>query len=99
VEFVHRGVVEGFYGPPWSQADRLWMIERLGRWGMNRYVHAPKNDPLHRDRWREPYPAPLAREFAALLEHGAKHGVSAAFALSPGLSIRYSSNEDVAQTW
>lgn len=95
--FAHRGVVEGFYGRPWSQEDRLWMIERLGRWGMNRYVYAPKNDPLHRDRWREPYPEPQAREFAALLEHGAKHGVDVSFALSPGLSIRYSSNEDLAR--
>lgn len=96
MEFVHRGVVEGFYGPPWSQASRLWMIERLGRWGMNRYVYAPKNDPLHRDRWREPYPAVSVRDFAALLDHGAKHGVTVAFALSPGLSIRYSSAKDVA---
>ena len=95
MEFVHRGVVEGFYGPPWSHADRLWMIERLGRWGMNRYVYAPKNDPLHRDRWREPYPEETVAEFAQLLEHGAAHGVTVAFALSPGLSIRYSSKEDV----
>jgi hyaluronoglucosaminidase len=96
VEFIHRGVVEGFYGPPFSQDARLWLIERLGRWGMNRYVYAPKNDPLHRDRWREPYPETTLREFATLLEHGAKHGVSVAFALSPGLSIRYSEKADVA---
>lgn len=96
VTFVHRGVVEGFYGPPWSHDDRLWMVERMGRWGMNRYVHAPKNDPLHRDRWREPYPEPRMREFAALVEHGAKHGVEVAFAISPGLSIRYASNDDAA---
>ncbi len=73
------------------------MIERLGRWGMNRYVYAPKNDPLHRDRWREPYPEETVCEFAQLLEHGAAHGVTVAFALSPGLSIRYSSQEDVTQ--
>ena len=39
--FEHRGVVEGFYGPPWSHADRLWMLERMGAWGLNRYVYAP----------------------------------------------------------
>ena len=89
--------MEGFYGPPFSHADRLWMIERLGRWGMNRFVYAPKNDPLHRDRWREPYPEAQRREFAALVAHGEKHGVGVTFALSPGLSIRYSSDEDVAR--
>ena len=32
--FEHRGVVEGFYGPPWTHADRLWVIEQLGLLGM-----------------------------------------------------------------
>lgn len=95
--FTHRGVVEGFYGPPWSSADRLWMIERMGAWGMNRYVYAPKNDPLHRDRWRDPYHESRLREFAELVEHGAEHGVDVSFAVSPGLSIRYSSRDDVAR--
>ena len=53
--FIHRGVIEGFYGPPYVHADRLWLIERLGAWGMNRYVYAPKDDPLHRAEWRSPY--------------------------------------------
>jgi hyaluronoglucosaminidase len=96
VHFEHRGVVEGFYGAPWSHADRIWMIERLGRWGMNRYVYAPKNDPLHRDRWREPYPGETRREFAELVDCGAKCGVGVGFAISPGLSIRYASSEDRA---
>jgi hyaluronoglucosaminidase len=95
-DFVHRGVVEGFYGTPWPHEDRLWMLERLGRWGMNRYVHAPKDDPLHRQRWREPYPDEAMREFAALVECGMRHGVEVGFAVSPGLSIHYASAEDRA---
>ena len=63
--FVHRGVIEGFYGPPWSHADRLWLVERIGSWGMNRYVYAPKDDPLHRAEWRTPYSAERLDEFAA----------------------------------
>jgi hyaluronoglucosaminidase len=94
VPFKYRGVVEGFYGTPWSHADRLWMIERLGRWGMNRYVYAPKNDPLNRDRWREPYPDHTLREFEELVAWGGRHGVGVGFAISPGLSIRYGSRED-----
>ncbi len=92
--FLHRGVIEGFYGAPWSHADRLFVLERLGRFGMNRYVHAPKDDPLHRARWREPYPDAAMREFAELVERGGAGGVVAGFALSPGLSIEYSSRED-----
>jgi len=35
-KFAHRGVVEGYYGRAYTHADRLWLIEQMGRWGMNR---------------------------------------------------------------
>ena len=92
--FLHRGVIEGFYGEPWSHADRLWMIERLGSWGMNRYVYAPKNDPLHRGEWRTAYGEEALRDFAELIEAGARAGVEVGFAVSPGLSISYASIAD-----
>jgi hyaluronoglucosaminidase len=96
-EFEHRGVVEGFYGPPWTHADRLWVIEQLGLLGMNTYVYAPKHDALHRARWREAYSAQALRRFAELVELGAQRGVRAGFALSPGLEIRYSDATDRAR--
>ena len=92
--FRHRGVIEGFYGPPWSHRDRIWLIERMGGWGMNRYLYAPKDDPLHLARWRDPYPAGTLREFADLIESGVRVGVKVGFAVSPGHSIRYASAED-----
>ncbi len=36
--FGLRGVVEGFYGAPWSPEERLALVERMGAWGMNRYL-------------------------------------------------------------
>jgi hyaluronoglucosaminidase len=95
--FRYRGVIEGYYGPPWPHEDRLWMVERMGAWGMNLYVYAPKNDPLHRERWREPYPETEIEQFRELVERGITAGVEVGFALSPGLSIRYSSAEDRAR--
>lgn len=94
-EFVHRGVIEGFYGSPYAHVDRLWLIERLGAWGMNRYVYAPKDDPLHRARWREPYDADAVRQFAELVECGQRVGVEVGFAISPGLTIEYASADDL----
>ncbi|MGH0037418.1 MAG: protein O-GlcNAcase [Myxococcota bacterium] len=94
--FPHRGVVEGFYGPPWSHADRLWLLEHMGRWGLNRYLHAPKDDPRPRAQWRDAYPAEAMGEFRQLVERGGSAGVDAGFAVSPGLSIQYSSADDVA---
>lgn len=94
-EFTHRGIIEGFYGPPYSHADRLWLIERLGAWSMNRYVYAPKDDPLHRAQWRTPYEADVLREFAELIERGRAVGVEVGFAVSPGLTIEYAVADDV----
>ena len=93
--FQHRGVIEGFYGTPWAHEDRLHAIRELGACGMNRYVYAPKDDPLHRARWREPYPEEFLRRFSELLDAGARAGVEVGFAISPGLSIRYSAADDV----
>jgi hyaluronoglucosaminidase len=64
---------------------------------MNLYVYAPKSDPLHRERWREPYPEAQMREFGELIERGVAAGVEVGFAVSPGLSIRYSSAEERAR--
>ncbi|MGH7338204.1 MAG: beta-N-acetylglucosaminidase domain-containing protein, partial [Myxococcota bacterium] len=63
--FAHRGVIEGFYGPPWPAAARLeftsWMLDH----DMNLYIHAPKNDPYQRLSWRSPYPQSEIDQFAA----------------------------------
>ena len=53
--FPVRGVIEGFYGAPWTHAARLDAVAFLAERGMNAYVYAPKDDPRHRTRWREPY--------------------------------------------
>jgi len=71
----------------------VW-LERLGRWGMNRYVVAAKDDPFQRAKWREPYPEAERRRFEELVNRGEEHGVSVGFALSPGLSIRYAAADD-----
>jgi hyaluronoglucosaminidase len=93
--FRHRGIVEGFYGPPWAHTDRLWWIDRLAELGMNTYVPAPKDDPLHREHWREAPPGEELDRFSELVERGQSAGVTIGCALSPGLSIHYSNPADV----
>lgn len=94
--FEHRGVVEGFYGTAYDEAERLSLIDEIGARGMNLYLHAPKDDPLQRERWRAPYPAEDLARFARWIEHAEAAGVRLGFALSPGLSIEYASEEDAA---
>ena len=63
-----RGVVEGFYGTPWSHKNRQDMLEFCGEQGLNAYIYAPKNDPYHKDRWREPYPKKEQKKLKELVQ-------------------------------
>jgi hyaluronoglucosaminidase len=89
-----RGVVEGFYGEPWSHASRLDAFSFLGARGMNAYVYAPKDDAKHRARWRDPYDADEYARFVELIAHAHAHGIDFGFAISPGLDIDYASTAD-----
>ena len=54
--FQTRGLIEGFYGTPWRMQDRRLVLEKLAARGINAYFYGPKDDPLHRERWRALYP-------------------------------------------
>ncbi len=86
-----RGVIEGFYGPPWSEEARI----TVGRWcaerGMTHYVYAPKDDPKHRHEWREAY---TSGELASLERVIEGCGLAFGFAVSPGLSMDYGDSAD-----
>ncbi|MGN0335021.1 MAG: beta-N-acetylglucosaminidase domain-containing protein [Lachnospiraceae bacterium] len=51
-----RGFIEGYYGIPWSNEDRMSLMEFGGEFKMTSYVFAPKDDPYHTSKWRELYP-------------------------------------------
>jgi hyaluronoglucosaminidase len=91
-----RGVIEGFYGPPWSHDARIAAIEFLAARGMNAYVYAPKSDPRHRDTWRDPYPDEELARFAELGRVCARVGTRFGFAISPGLDLDYGNATDRA---
>lgn len=56
-DLPYRGVVEGFYGTPWSHEVRMSLIDIYGKYKMNAYLYGPKDDPYHScPNWRLPYP-------------------------------------------
>ncbi len=77
------GLIEGFYGQPWSWREREAALVTLARAGMGLYLYAPKDDPYHRDQWREPYPVETVASFATLFGRAQQLGVRAVFGLSP----------------
>jgi hyaluronoglucosaminidase len=93
---VLRATVEGFYGPPWSHDERLAHLDFCGRVGLDTYVYGPKDDPWHRARWREPYPADQLERMAGLVAAAAAAGVELVYAIHPGLSMRWEDPADQA---
>ena len=94
--FAVRGIVEGFYGTPWTHAARLAAITFLAPRGLNAYVYAPKDDAKHRAEWRVPYASRELAQFGELAAHAAAHDARFGFAISPGLDIEYESPSDRA---
>lgn len=90
------GVIEGFYGPPWTTAERERLLEWMTRFGLRTYLHAPKDDPHHRAVWREPLPAAAVAELSDLIAACRRRDVAFVWAIHPGLDIRYSSGDDLA---
>lgn len=92
-----RGIVEGFYGTPWTYSDRADLIKFSGKHKLNAYIYAPKDDPYHRDKWRLPYPEDKIEELKNLISLSLDNGVRFIFAVSPGLDLSYEGeqgNED-----
>lgn len=94
--FPERGIVEGFYGKPWSHQDRLAMLRFEGQHAMNVYYYAPKDDPYHRLLWRKPYPPAQMKQLGDLVNTARANFVDFCFAISPGLSMTYSDDQDFA---
>ncbi len=91
---LFRGFIEGFYGIPWSHEDRQSLMEFGARFKMNAYIYGPKDDPYHRDKWREMYPEDELKQLGELVETSKKTKVEFIWAIHPGLSIDLSSEAD-----
>ena len=77
------GIVEGFYGRPWSWGARLAWVECLARLGLNSYLYAPKADPWLRRDWQADWPAAQWHELQGLSAACAGRGVQFGVGLSP----------------
>lgn len=90
----YRGVVEGFYGTPWSHDVRMSLIEFYGRNKMNNYIFGPKDDPYHSSpHWRLPYPEKEAAQIHELVEASKKNRVNFVWAIHPGKDIRWNKED------
>lgn len=85
-----RGVVEGFYGNPWSYEDRLRQIEFYGKNKLNTYIYGPKDDPYHSSpHWRDAYPEKEAQKIKGLINKSLESKVDFVWAIHPGKDIQW----------
>lgn len=91
-----RGVIEGFYGTPWSHEARLDQIRFYGEEKLNLYIYAPKDDPYHREKWREPYPESEMARMQELINTAKTNKVNFVFGISPGNDINFDGEQGEA---
>lgn len=95
-DLPNRGVVEGFYGTPWSHETRLSLIDFYGKFKMNVYVYGPKDDPYHSSpNWRLPYPDDEAEDISELIDACRRNRIDFVWAIHPGQDIKWN-EEDYA---
>jgi len=58
----NRGVVEGYYGFPYSVPVKKDLLRYMMRYKMNTYMYGGKSDPFHSQFWQQPYPETITAE-------------------------------------
>jgi hyaluronoglucosaminidase len=81
-----RGVIEGFYGPSWSDTEIADQLRFYGADKMNTFVYSAKDDPYLRADWMDLYPAAQLGALTQLVTTALAAHVNFVYALSPGLS-------------
>lgn len=93
-DLADRGVVEGFYGTPWSHEKRLRQLDFYGENKLNTYLYGPKDDPYHSSpNWRLPYPDTEAAQIKELVERANENFVDFVWAIHPGKDIRWDTDD------
>lgn len=89
-DMPYRGVVEGFYGNPWTHQARISLLDFYGKFKMNTYLYGPKDDPYHSSpNWRLPYPDKDAQNIKELVEAAKRNRVDFVWAIHPGKDIEW----------
>lgn len=92
--FATRGIIEGFYGSPWSQRERLDMVDFAAQNRLNTIMYCPKDDPFQRAEWRDARSDAERERLLAFVRRCLDRDVDPMVGVSPGLSMEYSSLRD-----
>ena len=89
-----RGIIEGYYGTPWSFEVCKDLIEMSGDYKMNTFVYAPKDDPYHYRQWDVPYPDEQLAELKKLVEIANENNVTFIWTTHVGATMDFFDGDD-----
>ena len=92
----YRGLVEGFYGMPFTVDQILSMLDFFKLYKLNTFIYGPKADPYHAGSWNEDYPISLTdaerkkglltqEDFRIITAKAKECNVNFVWAIHPGL--------------
>ena len=95
-DIKNRGFIEGYYGNPWSNADRAELMRYGGDLKLTQYFFAPKDDPYHNKKWRELYPEEKLAEIRELARVGNQNKTRYVWTIHPFMNnrIRFGNDAD-----
>ena len=101
-----RGIIEGYYGVPYSAEVTMDLFRFMARYKMNTYMYGAKSDPYHSRFWSEPYPVEITEEQKSIgflsqdmlkeiteVSHATK--VNFIWAIHPGAAFTDAADENV----
>ena len=82
--FKYRGIIEGYYGTPWTFEERKDMIKFMVENRLNSYIYAPKTDEYHRAKWCDLYPEDFFNDLKNLYLEAKENFIDFYYTISPG---------------
>ncbi len=61
-DVANRGVIEGYYGVPYTMEVTADLFRFMARYKLNCYMYGAKSDPYHSRYWDRPYPQKISKE-------------------------------------
>jgi hyaluronoglucosaminidase len=101
IEVIHepsvrvRGILEGFYGTPWTHEERLDEVDFLCQAKLNAFMYAPKDDIYHREKWAVLYPEKEMSQVKEIISKCQEQYIDFYYAISPGNDIKYKDADDL----
>lgn len=105
-DIKYRGVIEGYYGVPYSAEVTKDLFRFMARFKMNTYMYGAKSDEYHSRYWSEPYPTEITEQQRRIgfltqdmmrditeVAHATK--VNFIWAIHPGRAFAKADNEEV----